>query len=911
MADRPKRLLLSTVVDTHLYAPELNRPELVDAHRQIANLFTSSLGYTHVDLLGTNPTARKFTSRLNAFMRAPERCEDDLIVVYISCHGEVDEDTGEHVLLVADTDPADLSDPESRIDTADLAKLLLDGTRVRNLLLILDTCRSGQGSRDVMSTASRRMSPTWGQYSGGGFVLMHSAQPVEDAEAGAFPRLLSEAVGDISTAGHAPETISLGAVVAHMNANESKPSHQKIGWEPIGLTGEVPSFFSNPRHDIKLTEVDLALQQAARWEEHAQRRGTEFQDRFLVRAMADHRGEGARGWWFEGRTKAISDINSWLTSQNTPHAPSLLAVTAGPGSGKTALLGLTAALTHPKHRSTVPLRLLGLHPEEVPAVAAVDVAVYAQRLSDQQVIEGIAAAAEVKASTVGELLNELGARGYSEARPFTVLIDALDEATTPRSLCAQVVRPLSDHAQRRIRLLVGTRPFLLPQLGLDREKCLDLDDPSYADPKALRAYALRNLKDAHPQSPYRNQNDATVQAVADAIAQAAGTSFLVARITASTLAASSELPDPADRRWRESLPSHVGQAMANDLSTRLGDDLQRAQDLLRPLAFAEGQGLPWEDIWAAVASKMAGRTYTDADLHWLRDNAGSYVIEAVEFDRSAYRLYHQALADHLRAGVDERSAHEVFHTVLADRVPYDTSGKRDWARAHPYALRYLAEHAGHTDRFDDVLTDPGMMVHAFPEGLSPHLQHASSKEARLAAAVYKASIGVHKPLSPRQRRRVLAADAARYGADSLRRTHTADTSGYQPEWATGSDLPAPALITTLADLHTSEVTAVAATTLPDGTPIAITAGSLDGTIRLWDLTTHQPIGTPLTGHTSRVKAIATTTLPDGTPIAITTNFNDTIRLLDLTTHQPIGTPLTGHTDAVTAVAATTLPDGTP
>lgn len=45
------------------------------------------------------------------------------------------------------------------------------------------------------------------------------------------------------------------------------------------------------------------------------------------------------------------------------------------------------------------------------------------------------------------------------------------------------------------------------------------------------------------------------------------------------------------------------------------------------------------------------------------------------------------------------------------------------------------------------------------------------------------------------------------------------------------------------------VTALATAALANGRRIAI-SGGYDGTVRLWDLTTGQPIDTPLTGHNS-------------------------------------------------------------
>jgi hypothetical protein len=107
--------------------------------------------------------------------------------------------------------------------------------------------------------------------------------------------------------------------------------------------------------------------------------------------------------------------------------------------------------------------------------------------------------------------------------------------------------------------------------------------------------------------------------------------------------------------------------------------------------------------------------------------------------------------------------------------------------------------------------------------------------------------------------------------------------------------------------HTGLVSGVATATL-DGQPIAVSTSD-DKTLRIWDLHTHQQIGTPLTGHTGTVRGVATTTL-DGRPVAISAGGDDTVRVWDLHTHQQLGAPLTGHTSAVFGVATTTL-DGRP
>ena len=240
-----------------------------------------------------------------------------------------------------------------------------------------------------------------------------------------------------------------------------------------------------------------------------------------------------------------------------------------------------------------------------------------------------------------------------------------------------------------------------------------------------------------------------VAAVARAVAEAAGHSFLVALIVSRTLLSSTEIPDPDDPDWRASLPGTAAAAMHSDLQTRLGAEADRARDLLRPLAFAQGAGLPWEDMWAPLSSKLSGRDYTDEDLIWLRRQAGSYVIEAMESGHSVYRLYHAALAEYLRQGRDEDHIHRQFSNFLIDRVPTSRSGP-DWSRAHPYILAHLATHAQRAGTLDSLLLDPGYLVNAGPAGLLAALPAVRDPDAELAGRAYQRA--VHQLQEPARRR---------------------------------------------------------------------------------------------------------------------------------------------------------------
>lgn len=840
----PRRYLI-TVISAEYQEPAWNRPGLLAARDRMVELFTREFGYQHLDIVPENPTEAEILS-LRRFCTAPERRPDDLIVVYLAGHGEVldEHDGGGHVLLTSDTSPDDIA---GALRTEHLATRLLAGTRVRRLLLMLDTCYSAQGGNELTAGALERMNPHLGAEPGSGLAVLSSAQPMEQAGSGVFPSRLRAAVANLATAGHAPRTLALDAVVQRMNTD---PGSQRVGLVLFGLTGEVPAFLPNPHHQPQLTGVDLDIQRSLRRQRQAERREEELRTRLMLRATGGSSLDGGGGpvgrsdpyaWWFSGRQRALDGISAWLAAP-APARPAL-AVTAGPGSGKTAVLGLFATLAHPRWRETVP-RTLHLGPALPAAARRIDVSLYAQNLTDQQVMAGIAAAAGCEAESAGALLDALDGR----PGPLTVLVDAVEEAATPVRLCTTVLRPLIENAGGRIRLLLGTRPHLLPQLGLAAQDVVGLDDDEYADPQALLTYTVRNLLQGAPSSPYQHCSREKLTAVAGAIAEAAGNSFLVARITAGTHAALAEVPDPADPGWRDGLPRHAGQAMARDLADRLTpEDVTRATDLLRPLAYAEGQGLPWEDLWAPIASAVSGRAYSDKDVRWLHDAAGSYLVEAVEEDRSAYRLYHQALAEHLREHTDARAVHAAFARALLGRVPYGSRGERRWQQAHPYTLQYLATHAAEGGVLDEALAEPGFLVHAAPEALLPRLDAAAGAPARLAAAVYRASLGVHRDLPPEERRALLAVDALRYGGegDELAaglRDQLAP-GAWAAQWATGSGLP-----TALRNTLTGRQGMVRALAFRrrGGRPVLVSTGD-DRSIRSWDLTTGQEVGIAFAG----------------------------------------------------------------
>ena len=86
---------------------------------------------------------------------------------------------------------------------------------------------------------------------------------------------------------------------------------------------------------------------------------------------------------------------------------------------------------------------------------------------------------------------------------------------------------------------------------------------------------------------------------------------------------------------------------------RIDNVVQLAQShgmtvLLLPLAYAQGAGLPWENIWPSLADALSsGRGYGNDQLIWLRKAAGSYAVEGLADQKNGeLNALQQAFRDH-------------------------------------------------------------------------------------------------------------------------------------------------------------------------------------------------------------------------------------------------------------------------
>ncbi len=637
--------------------------------------------------------------------------------------------------------------------------------------------------------------------------------------------------------------------------------------------------------------------------------------RYDAEDLSKHWGPRARGlqlghrasspWLFTGRTRVLRELAAWLA----PDAPPGGRVVVGrPGYGKSAILARLVTLADREMRALAPLDAVAQ--DTIPREGAIDVAVHARGKTLNMVVAKIASWMDVEARSAGELVRRLT---DDDARPCTIVIDALDEALgmDARRIAMELLNPLvAEGTEAGIKVLIGTRHTARGQLlsKLSNLDVLDLDRSEYFEERDLFEYAQSILLTDAPKrgSPYRDRPELAAS-VAQAVARRAAPSFLLAQLAAHALVADSEVIDIERPGWEQQIPGDVGKAMDEYLG-RFGEREQLARDLLRPLAFAQGAGLPHgESLWAALASGLAEREYTHADVVWLLDDsaAADYLIEGSEdgAESGSSRLYHEALAEHLRACETggEAAVHRRFAKILGERVPRDGDGNREWGQAGEYTRKHLATHAARGGCLDELVADPGFLLAVEPTRLLRALPSALSPQAAMIGGVYRRATarisGRIRDRAPGEAAAYLELQAHQAGAVEFAQQlgRIARGSRWCTRWVGWSSRQPYMTI----GWHGADIAALATCTL-DGEPVILSGGD-DGLLRRWSIPNCQPLGLPMRAHRKRITSIATGAL-DGRSIAVTGGRDHCIYLWDLHAGEQIGGPLRGHTAGVTQVA---------
>ncbi|WP_404961418.1 caspase family protein [Streptomyces sp. 147326] len=798
----------------------------------------SSLGYAEIlPQLAGAPDAQQVRAGLEDWLKADERCKEDVLVVYYAGHGLRDDRS--HRLTCRNSRHDRMS---TTLASRELADLLAD-TPVGHVLLLLDTCYAELGAAEIANVTGQLVD--YRPAGSDGLWLVASARSRELAYDHAFVTALEAAVR-AGTAGMRQPYLDIPTVTDQVNGHfrEHRPDQCASYHAVSGYA--VPPFLPNPKYRPGLPDEAMDVESQREWTAHfgPRGRGVEY---------ASEPGD-----WFTGRRQALATLAGWL--RDPVHDARARVVTGDPGSGKSAVLGRLLALARPDHPEASAHLL--------PPPGSVTLSVHAHGTTLERLTARLAAALDVEADSPPQLLARLA---EYEGPLRTVLIDALEEAGTgvggrePQRIARELLRPMS--VLHNLRLLVGTRRTMIPELGRAVE-VVDLDTDAYTGRDDIELYARRTLAGMPG-----GLTEADREAVAAAVARRAGRSFLVARMTVRALLHGDLNPDPSRPGWEEELPSEVGQAFDAYLA-RYGENEDRVRRLLRPLAYAEGSGLPWDSLWAPLAAALSGEKCTNDDVDWLWRQAGAYVVEVpAGEDRSVFRLYHEALAEHLRDPRRSREDQRRMTAELIASVPPRADGDGpEWERAHPYVHAHLAGHAAASGDLERLLRDPWFLVHADPDGLLAAMDGVRGADAQRVRTMYRTSAHRYRGQGVDERAQVMAVDAARYRLEE-HRSRLGRRLEWTPRWATGSQT---------SSLFRGELSSWSAHPLVaaelQGMPVVLSA-RYEGPVQVWDPAQQSCVAT-LDGHTGRVTAMDSIEV-DGVTLVVTASDDGTLRVWDL------------------------------
>ncbi|MGW4087441.1 ATP-binding protein [Streptomyces sp. NPDC004822] len=440
-----------------------------------------------------------------------------------------------------------------------------------------------------------------------------------------------------------------------------------------------------------------------------------------------------------GRTAALRALAAWRAA--APGAPRVVVLTGDAGSGRSRLLTGFLMLCEPEYRKRLPLD--AMDPSTVPPELPPPAVPSAEGLTAAQVLWLIADHFGLRATGVEGVYAELAALD----EPVTVVVPDVDRAGPvraagePARLVREVLAPLA--ATETVRLMAEVpRPLaaeLVAGLPQGTAQIIDLDEPEWADPDVLVRFAQAALDPEFgaPELPF-TVDPAVRLALGAAIGRRAG-SPLVVELAVHCALMAPEGFDPADERF---LPTSVGSAL--DLhARRLGTDSQTLRLLLAPLALAEADGIPVQ-LWPRLASAVAGHDMSPAIAGGML-LAGPFVqpvevpgpgadadSDGADEGRTLLRLLHPALAEEIRAGLPNVAAAQTqIAMALLEAVP-----DQDWGKADPYVRDHIAGHTLEAGLLPQLLTDPGLFVHADPVPLRAAVEAVPLEQLGAPARTY-------------------------------------------------------------------------------------------------------------------------------------------------------------------------------
>jgi WD40 repeat protein len=787
--------------------PHLDLPTLpnvaLDIARMAGLLTDECQGYQRIlaDEIPLGATSAQIRAALfDWFGDRAQRREDDYVVVYYAGHGDADGSRfDQHCLLTADTRDGR---PDTVIRSEEFADFFFNGSppRPQNVLLILDSCYAGKGSAEIIRRALT--SPRILQR-GAGFWILASTGPDSIASDGAFVDALAAKLADTAwmpvggTQFLSPNDIAISASEWFSEQGRQQQAHCYM----INGGRQTPQFLRNPRFTQATDGWNVA--DMGFW--HAKASGADT--------------AGSKDWFFSGRRAALDKLLEWLAA---PHpVQSAVLVTGLPGSGKSAVLswlvlmgGADARQTHPTLGGAIHVHLRAIG-ESLSSLT--------HKLAS---LLGMAGAAP----TPEQLIADMRAAG----RRWTVLIDGLDEAPEAMQIERRLLQGLTDCPG--VRLIVGSRRrgSRTPLEG--RAMLIDLDAAEYFDARDVADYIYARLTTDSRYDTYRSPSTHHhARALADYIAEGAGPSFLYARLLSRAVLGMAAVVDTSQPDWRKqiALPADLDDAFEQDLARFDEARRRRIIDLLVPLAYARGSGLPRKNVWYTVANHIVGAgQYRNSDIRELLDEAAYYVVQDSQHGDTVFRLFHQTFADYLRKVSQHDDVEQSFYSALLE-IAQAGNDRLDFAVVdEPYLKYHFAAHAAAVGKLDLWMADLGFLGSVPPDVLLPELARLRTQQGAAIARAYRMACHWQRSENTQAFFSYLALSCCQRGLDSLltQIASRGDDFPWLPEAAFG----AAELTAQVFARGENRITALAVSRNTSGQPVAL-CGYETGELVVWNL----------------------------------------------------------------------------
>ena len=547
---------------------------------------------------------------------------EDSHLIYWVGHGEHSDD-GYRLAL------ADSKDPLTGLNaltSSQLAEALRNQTRQRQLngcednwvLLMLDTCGSGQGAWELWKSFKEPPRN----------VGVIAAAEEGAAYVGRLPAVLEQLLDGFN--GNETVGISLRELMRRLEDHLEGDNQAKRVHHAFGLSAILPHRSDTPpavQAAVDIYRELRGLLAAA---------SPEVRDHFYAKAQGSEIGELA--WHFTGRERERREVSAWLRD-----APGEMFVVSGvAGSGKSALLGMLLASSDDAVTEALAKTGYGRIADDLrPTGVEFDAVVHLSGRTHAETVATLSTALALDSGEdVEELLDALRSR---EGGRLTILVDALDESRDPLTIAASLRRLA---ALPGVRLLVGTRQSthedpdhpippdsaILDALAAGRVIKLQ------QDPDAVRSYVAARLRSGLPVVSGQRATDLAVTIAAYP------QPFLFARLAVREIIAEPALVDNYEQLARVLSSGHSG--IFGHAVTRLARTAPEVEALLHVLTYARGNGFPRTGgIWAIAASELTEASIDDRHVRQTLQLAAPFIMQDSEFGHTVYRLAHRTFAE--------------------------------------------------------------------------------------------------------------------------------------------------------------------------------------------------------------------------------------------------------------------------